>query len=112
MSQTNTTATDRIAFADLPGFPRLVRDYVYDFERLREFYAVDYRNEGDRIAQVARTAAAHKVHADVGEILAAQNERWGMPASTIENARALRDSAHVAVSTGTQEGLFGGDRKS
>ena len=108
MSQTNTTATDRIAFADLPGFPRLVRDYVYDFERLREFYAVDYRNEGDRIAQVARTAAAHKVHADVGEILAAQNERWGMPASTIENARSLGDSDTVAVVTGQQVGLFGG----
>ena len=108
MSDIKSPASNFVSFADLPGFPRLFRDYNLEFERLRDFYAVDYRSEGERIAQVARTAAAHQVHAEVGEALVAQNERWGMPESTLENVRALGRSDTVAVVTGQQVGLFGG----
>ena len=121
MSQTGVTARVPSGSADLaataripidirrfPWIRRLATDYVFDHERLADFFAgnpAEPRAWADAIARAARVSRPR--HALV-ELVHAQQRLRGAPAEAIAAATELANPASVAVVTGQQAGLFGG----
>ncbi len=84
----------------------LFLDYIERFERLGDFFAVDYRTLYDRWEGVAEINNA--VKEDLVEGLLQDARRWESRKKTLENIEALRHPDTLAVVTGQQVGLFGG----
>src|SRR5205807_5752961 len=91
-----------------PWVKRLAADYAFDFSAVAPFYAGDpssYDAWGDAIA---RAGAHPRPHAQIADIIAAEQRQRGAPAQAVDRARQLADPRAVAVVTGQQAGLFGG----
>jgi bacillithiol biosynthesis cysteine-adding enzyme BshC len=102
------TVNHTIKFSEIPKTTKLYKDFLYDFNRVSEFY----QPEGLDIASL--TSRAKKVTAQtfsrdaVAEVLADQNQRAGAGEATFANIERLRQSDSVVVITGQQAGLFTG----
>ncbi|MEF8864504.1 MAG: bacillithiol biosynthesis cysteine-adding enzyme BshC [Salinibacter sp.] len=102
------TAARRVSPASLGAFPDLFIDYCTDFDAVADFYPGDWQSRTAR-RTAAESAAQRPADRDVlAETLLAQNERWGLDASTRSHIEALRDPASIAIVTGQQVGLFTG----
>lgn len=93
---------------DFPSTRRFNLDYVYDFNRLSEFFAGDpSRPEAWREA-IARARDRKRSREALASIVAAQQvEREAPDAARVAAAR-LGDATAVAIVTGQQAGVFGG----
>ncbi len=98
----------RIPFSRLPNTNRLFADYLENFDRLADFYAVDYRSRAVLLAQIDLVAQRDYPRAELAKILSRQNRRWGAGEATERQIAALAKSHSVAVVTGQQVGIFGG----
>lgn len=87
---------------------RLAADYAYDFSSLAPFYSGDPSSHASWADVIARTRTYPRPHAQMADVIAAQQRRRGAPVPAIEAARQLADPRAVAVLTGQQAGLFGG----
>lgn len=101
-----------IDYRNLPdhsaGFSRIFKDYLYEFPRVKDFFARDFR-ELDELPQFIDNFAKPKDHREqLSEILEIQNSRFGCGLKTIENIRKLHDEKTFCVVTGQQVGLLGG----
>ena len=90
----------------LPHAPKLFRDYVENFSKLRDFYAhaPDLKNAA-RLARTLKFPTERRQR--VASILRAQNQLFGSGTETDRNLTLLAEGA-VAVVSGQQVGLFGG----
>ena len=92
----------------LPGIRRLAGDYAYDFQAVAPFFSGDPSSPAAWADAIGRTQAHSRPRARIAEIIAAQQQRRGAPAPSIEAGRRLADVRTVAVVTGQQAVLFGG----
>ena len=108
MSASLQTAVQRVAAAELNAFPDLFVDYCTRYDTVADFYPGDWR-DGDARREAAHAAARRPADRDeLADVLLAQNERWGLDASTRSHIEALRDPESVAIVTGQQVGLLSG----
>ena len=96
----------RYLLSRLPHATRLLTDYLENFQRVSDFYALPPRREG--ILDAARRAQpSPEIRARVAELLEEQNRFFGADAAVQENIERFRKGA-VAIVTGQQVGLFSG----
>jgi bacillithiol biosynthesis cysteine-adding enzyme BshC len=98
-----------ISFHRLPGGNPLFIDYVENFDRLKSFFAHDYRlppQQWDSLLRPSRRLSPN--HDDLIAGLLADARRWESGRMAQKHIEALRDSNTLAVVTGQQVGLFGG----
>ncbi|MDZ7359240.1 MAG: bacillithiol biosynthesis cysteine-adding enzyme BshC [candidate division KSB1 bacterium] len=98
----------KIPFSHVPGAGRLFLDYLENFDRLAEFFAVDYRSRAALLAQCDLVAQRDYPRPEMAKILDHQNRRWGAGEATTRHIAALEKSGSLAVVTGQQVGIFGG----
>ncbi len=98
---------DCLPFTVIPHVTSLFHDYLYDFHRVRNFFAVDPRDTEAVRAYGARLRHDEQRRQIVADILERQNRAFGASSKTLENIARLRSGALASVS-GQQVGLFGG----
>ena len=91
-----------------PWVKRLAADYAYDFPAVAPFYSGDPSSYASWADAIARARTCPRPHAQIADVIAAQQRRREAPARAVEAARQLADPRAVAVVTGQQAGLFGG----
>ncbi|MFP4496767.1 MAG: bacillithiol biosynthesis cysteine-adding enzyme BshC [Vulcanimicrobiota bacterium] len=98
----------KISFENIPRSTDLFLDYIYNFEKVAEFYARPpyddkaYKNLFHKLEQ------NQYQREKLVEILSLQNEKFGNTPRTISSIERLRDPKTFVVFTGQQVGLFGG----
>lgn len=98
----------RISWQQIPRTSSLFLDYLYDFARVKDFYAFNPW-EGESFQQAAgRLDFDQERREAVTAVLAEQNREWGCDERCRENLELLKKPDTVAVVTGQQVGLFGG----
>ncbi len=98
-----------ISFARLPGGNSLFLDYLEHFDKVRNFYALDYRQPVTQWEQILSSPSGRTLdRTDLVEGLLADARLWNSSKQALRNIEALRDPATLAVITGQQVGLFGG----
>jgi bacillithiol biosynthesis cysteine-adding enzyme BshC len=100
--------TEFLSFQDVPGSTQLFLDFLYQFDRVKPFYApVEPRLEAlIEFAPVIREQTYPRDR--LVEVLLDQNRRFGSGPETLAQIEQLRDPATVAIVTGQQAGLFTG----
>ena len=97
-----------VSYKRVPRSSQLLLDFLYDFDRVREFYS------GSPFDPDSYQTIANKLQGWRGdrtglvEILKRQNEAFGCGEATFENIRRLRGPETFAVVTGQQVGLLSG----
>jgi bacillithiol biosynthesis cysteine-adding enzyme BshC len=99
-------ASQYISFTEVPEATLLYLDFLYHFERVKEFYV---ERSVESLAAFAKQLSAQKYERDLlVEVLLDQNRRFGADEETLANIRRLADPKTVAIVTGQQAGLFTG----
>lgn len=101
-----------IDFRDIPlasaGTSNLFLDYIYDFEKVGQYYAADFRSD-DGLKKMMQEVRHRCVERQaVAEVLYEQNKALGCGEKTLSNIELLRQEDTFAVVTGQQVGLFAG----
>ncbi len=102
------TSTGGIALRDVPGWPRLSRDYVEKSSQAAAFFNGDFRDPAafERQAEAVR---ARPIRRDaLAEILSDQNRRYGCGPRTLARVDQIAHDRAGAIVTGQQVGLFSG----
>jgi bacillithiol biosynthesis cysteine-adding enzyme BshC len=97
-----------IPYTQVPHASVLLRDYLYHFDRVSQFYSgppYDLRSFQSVVAQMRDLKIAR---GEIADILARQNRAWGCSDATLANIQRLTDPGTFAVVTGQQVGLFSG----
>ncbi|MCS6886095.1 MAG: bacillithiol biosynthesis cysteine-adding enzyme BshC [Acidobacteriota bacterium] len=97
-----------IDLRNLPGFSRLLLDYIYNFDTVASFYDHGLAASEAEIARNLSLRFPPRIRSAVKNILLRQNEVLGASAVTIANIELLGESDAFAVVTGQQAGLFTG----
>jgi bacillithiol synthase len=103
-----TTSTIPVDIRRFPWLRRLVSDYVFDYERLAEFYAGNPHDPAAWRESIARVRRSPRARDRVADVLLAQQKARAAAPEAVAAAAQLRDPQTVAVVTGQQAGLFGG----
>jgi len=93
-----------IDFRDLPNQTNLFLDYIYDFEKVAEFYNGNYFSPED-LVRILENIKSHIDRNILCDILLSENKE---DKSVIKNIELLRSQNTFAVVTGQQIGIFGG----
>ncbi|MBI5726210.1 MAG: bacillithiol biosynthesis cysteine-adding enzyme BshC [Ignavibacteriales bacterium] len=98
-----------IHFSDLPGFPNLFLDYVYEYENCAGFFARDFKKKSDYRQLFYQVSARQRPFSDI-LVKALAKSYAGTPVceKTKKNILALRSQNTIAIVTGQQLGLLGG----
>src|SRR5437762_2186867 len=97
-----------IQFTEIPRTSRLFTDYLYNRDRVINFYRTPEQNHLSLI-EMARDVAAQNYERDlVADALERINRRVGSQELTFKHIELLRQPETVAVVGGQQAGLFSG----
>jgi bacillithiol synthase len=103
---------DWLDYRQLPpaagGYSELFFDYLYDFDRVREFFPSNFRENSSFESVINRIDGAGTDRSVLQQVLGEQNSLGGGSPRTDENIRLLGKRGTYAVVTGQQVGLFGG----
>ena len=100
--------TETIRFSDIPKTSQLFQDFLYDFNRVENFYEAGARDWDALIARSHRVAAQEFKRDAVADVLLEQNRNAGAGEPTLANIERLRQNDSVVIITGQQAGLFTG----
>src|SRR6266536_1321983 len=93
-------------FTAIPHNSRLFLDFLFQFDKVRGFYA--HRPKQEAVLEYARKLDfPAERRARVARVLERQNRAWGASAATLESIERLRQGA-VACISGQQVSLLGG----
>jgi bacillithiol synthase len=96
-----------ISFRDIPKTTKLFQDFLYDFDRVAEFY--ESAGSTDSLSERARKIISNTYpRKEIADGLEAQNRAAGAGEATLANIAMLRENDSVVVITGQQAGLFSG----
>lgn len=97
-----------IPLSEVPHTSSLLTDFLRDFPRVAPFYSHD-PSDPESFARSARQISLEESRRSfVTDVLAEQNDSFGVDPTTQENIARLRKGNAFAVVTGQQAGLFGG----
>jgi bacillithiol synthase len=97
-----------VRFTDVPRASRLFTDYLYNNDRVVDFYHTQEENHHS-LVDFAKEIGAQEYERDtVADALSIQNRRFGSSELTFEHIEMLRRPGSVAIVTGQQAGLFTG----
>ncbi len=96
-----------LPFSAIPHTSRLFQDYLYNFERVRQFYPRPPAFREWVKEEAATLRYDEQRRQSVADILERQNRSWGASPKALESIRRLRAGA-AAATTGQQVALFGG----
>lgn len=98
----------KINFKDIPKSSRLFLDYLYDFEKVREFYNFAPFETVEFTIQFEKLRKREYRRDEIADILTEQNKKYGASPETLKSIQKVRDKNTFVVFTGQQIGLFGG----
>ncbi|MCP5063652.1 MAG: bacillithiol biosynthesis cysteine-adding enzyme BshC [Ignavibacteriae bacterium] len=98
-----------INFSDVPGNSNLFLDYVYEFENVKQFYNLNFRNE-ESYSDVFNfiTDRDNSLRKNISGIIENQYHLHAPSEKTMTNIIKLKDENTIAILTGQQLGLAGG----
>lgn len=99
---------DAISFNEIPRTSRLFKDYLYDFDRVANFYESEGRDTDSLTARAQKITSQSFSRDAVADALLEQNRRAGAGEGAFANIERLREKDSVVVITGQQAGLFTG----
>ena len=97
-----------IPYTRVPKSSRLLLDYLYDFDRVAEFFTASPFSLAGYQAVASQLAAQKGERGKLADVLAKQNQSFGSPPAVFNNIERLRHKETFAVVTGQQVGLFSG----
>lgn len=98
----------KISFKEIPGLSALFQDYIYDFEKIREFYNINPLKE-EEYPGLFRELSEKTYHRDkLAMVLREQNKSFGNYENTINSINHLKRENTFVIFTGQQVGIFGG----
>jgi bacillithiol synthase len=95
-----------LPYSAIPHTTRIFQDHLYQFERVRRFYAEPPRS-AEWIREHSAVPYQPERRARVADVLTRQAHAFGAPPAVLGNVERLRRGA-LAVVTGQQVSLFGG----
>ena len=99
-------------FRQLPpaagGFSDLFFDFLYEYEKVQQFFPANFRETASFESVMNRIDASGTDRTVLQQVLSEQNAAGGTSPRTEENIRLLGKRGTYAVVTGQQVGLFGG----
>lgn len=98
----------RTPLSELPGVSSLVKDYIDNFGKVKEFYNGDYNNFDVFQERAEELRNRELPLGKLASILKEQNQSYGCGFRTLENIDLLLERRACAVVTGQQVGLFSG----
>jgi bacillithiol biosynthesis cysteine-adding enzyme BshC len=99
---------DAVRFTDIPRTSRLFTDFLYDYEKVAQFYT-DFGRTVSPLAEHARQVGLQEFDRDrVADALERINRKAGSAELTFTHIEKLRHKGSVAIVTGQQAGLFTG----
>ena len=93
---------------ELPHLSPLVADYFYDYGKVREFFAGDFRDVDAFRRQTQRVRSRPIPREELAAVLAGQNKGYGCGPETLGRIEDIVRNEACAVVTGQQVGLFSG----
>ena len=102
------TAPGALSLREVPGWPRISRDYVGKAGRAAEFFNGDFRDPAafDRQAEAVRKRSLRREA--LAAVLIDQNRRYGCGPRTLARIGQIDLERAGAIVTGQQVGLFSG----
>ncbi|MCB0722057.1 MAG: bacillithiol biosynthesis cysteine-adding enzyme BshC [Ignavibacteriae bacterium] len=102
-----------VSFLERNDFNELYLDYTHSFEKVKDFFAYDYRNEKEfiRCAEDKKKTYLKNANFDrnqLADILTEQNENFNLSQAALTNIEQLREEYTFAVVTGQQVGMLSG----
>jgi bacillithiol biosynthesis cysteine-adding enzyme BshC len=96
-----------LPFSRIPHTTQLFDDYLYHFDRVKQFYARPPLERDWWAEEISKINYPAERRRKIADILERQNREFGAGEKTLANIQRLREGA-AAVVTGQQVGLFGG----
>ena len=94
-----------IDYRDLPCQTNLFLDYVYDFEKVAQFYTCNFRSDNDLLNYLETYNVDRINRSDLCEALISQNKN---NIEAIKNIKLLGEPNTFVIATGQQLGFMGG----
>ena len=96
-------------YKEIPGYPKIFLDYVYDFEKVNQFYEKNFRNKDEYLLHFKKVAESFSSrHFNLSEIISEQYSNFNPSDKTQNNIEKLKSDKTLAVVTGQQLGILGG----
>ncbi|HEY9164785.1 MAG TPA: bacillithiol biosynthesis cysteine-adding enzyme BshC [Candidatus Kryptonia bacterium] len=97
------------SFRNLPEQSKLFTDYLYDYEKVRKYYSVDFSNDDELRGHFSKVLAAFAPRrGKLVDLLRRQNSRLNSSDSYSAALDLLKKDNSLCVVTGQQVGLFCG----
>lgn len=98
-----------VNYSDMPGFPNLFLDYIYEFENVQKFYHKNFLDNNSYVKTFEQLKNFVRPHRnDLTNILEDQYLGYVQSKVTEDNIKALNNENTFTVVTGQQVTLFGG----
>lgn len=98
-----------INFKEIPGNTQLFLDYLYDFDKVKEFYKYNFRDKEQFIAKFKQLSESPKeFRNELSAIINNQYKSFDPSSKTLKNISLLKNKETIAVVTGQQLGILGG----
>ena len=98
-----------INFGDIPGQYNLFLDYLYEYDKVKKFYKLNFRNKEEYLKHFKTISDTEReFRDDLPKIISAQYGSLNPSNKTSENIKALKNKKTLAVVTGQQLGILGG----
>jgi bacillithiol biosynthesis cysteine-adding enzyme BshC len=98
-----------INFKEIPGNTKLFLDYLYDFDKVKEFYKYNFRDKEQFIAKFKQLSESSKeFRNELSTIINNQYKSFDPSSKTLKNISLLKNKETIAVVTGQQLGILGG----
>ena len=103
-----------LPFSKFPGYNPIFIDYIYNFDKLKEYFECDFRNKEDIFKAIYDREENYLKNKEftrdvIADILKTQNQFFNSPEKTFQNIDLLRQENTFAVVTGQQVGLLSGN---
>jgi len=98
--------TESAAYNELSGFPRLFQDYMYRYERIKDFFCGNPNDQAVWEDQFQRLDAGDYQRKRLAEIIKKHNGKFCKSGLLANKVEKLIDPRSVAVVTGQQAGLY------
>ncbi|MBI1803480.1 MAG: bacillithiol biosynthesis cysteine-adding enzyme BshC [Ignavibacteriae bacterium] len=90
------------------GFSKLYCDYVNDFQKVKQYFEVDFHFLQSFSAHAERLRRQVRHRTTLVEVLEEQNRAYGSSDKTLEHIHQLAEENTFAIVTGQQVGILGG----